>query len=53
MIEIQDDYNGLKKTKKTKYNIKKINKILVENNTNYIYNCVLIIGVGYIYMMLK
>lgn len=49
MIEIRDDYNGLKKTKKTKYNIK---KILVENNINYIYNCVLIIGVGYIYMMM-
>lgn len=53
MIEIFNDYNGLKKTKKTKYNIKKINKIDVEDETNYIYNCVIIMGIACLYIMLK
>ena len=51
MIEIFNDYNGLKKTKKTKYNIKKINK--ADDKTNYIYNCVIIMGIVCLYIMLK
>ena len=56
MIIISDDKEGLKKTNKIKYNIKKItndgfkiNEGIVKNNDNgYIYNSVFLFGIMYI-----